>query len=194
LGEHFKRGFKTWCEEVSVKIRKEMKLTSSQPLDPYSLADHLGVLIWQADKISGLSENSLRILLEDDPESWSAVTLFINSQYLIILNSTHRKGRQSNTITHEIAHILLEHKPARIDVSPQGLLLNTYDKGQEQEADWLGGALLLPRDALLFIKKHYTNMKQASELYGVSSQLLEYRLNITGVNNQFKRFRTRKTI
>lgn len=194
LSENFRRGFKSWCEEVSVRIRREISLTSKEPLNPLVLASHLGVVVWQIREIPGLSNDCLRVLLKDDPDSWSAVTLSVNTQYYIILNSKHPLSRQSNTVTHEIAHIMLDHKPARIDVSEDGLLLNTYDINQEQEADWLAGTILLPRDALFLIKRSFKDMIKASEVFGVSTQLLEYRLNVTGVNNQYKRLKKRQSV
>lgn len=194
MSENFRRGFKTWCEDVSLRLRSEINLRSEEPLNPYILAGHLGIKIWQVNEVPGLSKRCLKVLLEDDPDSWSAMTLCIGSQRLIILNSKHNPGRQSNTIAHEISHIILDHQPARIDVSPQGLLLNNYDKNQELEAAWLGETLLLPRAALLFIKKRYTNLKLASEAYGVSNKLLQSRLDKTGVNNQYKRSQARKKL
>lgn len=189
MSKVFRRGFKSWCETASKRIRHELDLTPYEPLDPLRLAKHIGIKVWQANKVPGLSEDCLRVLLKEDPDSWSAVTIAIDSQNLIILNSVHSKGRQSNTISHEISHIILDHVPARVDVSEMGLLLNTFDKKQEQEADWLAGTLLLPRDALLFIKRQYPNLKYAARIYGVSFKLLEYRMSITGVNKQYNRFR-----
>jgi Zn-dependent peptidase ImmA (M78 family) len=51
---------------------------------------------------------------------------------------------------HELAHLILKHVPARVDVSKTGLLLlSEYSDQQESEADWLAAAILLPRDALV---------------------------------------------
>jgi Zn-dependent peptidase ImmA (M78 family) len=51
---------------------------------------------------------------------------------------------------HELAHIELRRAPARVEVSETGLLLlSDYADEQEQEADWLAAALLLPLDGLI---------------------------------------------
>jgi len=51
---------------------------------------------------------------------------------------------------HELAHLIIGHEPARVVVSPDMILaVRTYDQGQEEEAAWLSGCLLLPRPALL---------------------------------------------
>jgi hypothetical protein len=45
---------------------------------------------------------------------------------------------------HELAHVIIGHEPARVDVTEGGsLILNTYNREQEDEADWLAGCLSL---------------------------------------------------
>ena len=68
----------------------------------------------------------------------------------IIINPRHSRGRQSSTLMHELAHVMLKHVPVRVDVSASGmLLLSDYSEDAEAEADWLAAAMLLPRDALI---------------------------------------------
>ena len=64
------------------------------------------------------------------------------------------------------------------------MLLKNYDKLQEMEADWLAGCLLLPREALLHIKRSALDDSAAAQIYGVSVQMLTYRLSTSGVNRQ----------
>ncbi|MER2535068.1 MAG: ImmA/IrrE family metallo-endopeptidase [Rhizobiaceae bacterium] len=46
--------------------------------------------------------------------------------------------------------IILEYEPAHVLHTPDGhMMMNEYNEVQEEEADCLAGALLLPRDALL---------------------------------------------
>ena len=51
----------------------------------------------------------------------------------------------------------------------------------------LAGALLLPREALVFICKSYTDLKRAAKEYGVSMEMLTYRLQVTAVQKQLQR-------
>jgi len=181
----FKRGFKSWCENVAIQQRRELKLQSVDPLDPWALAKHLEVDVWAPEQIPGIDPGCLKILLIDDPDSWSAVTIRMGSKVLIILNSVHRGGRPASNLMHELSHILLNHKPARIDITEDGLLmLNTYEKDQEEEATWLAGCLLLPRDALMSIRQHGLNQKVAAKRYGVSVDMLQWRIKMTGVDYQ----------
>jgi Zn-dependent peptidase ImmA (M78 family) len=183
----FERRFKNWCENVAVQQRRDAGFKATDALDPYVLAQGLEVRIWQAEDVPGLDATSLDILLRTDADSWSAVTLHLGEVDLIILNSSHSPGRQSSDLMHELAHILLGHTPARVDVTEDGLLmLNTFNKQQEEEAAWLAGCLLLPRDCLVLIRRSRLDLAEAAKRYGVSNDMLRYRLNVTGVDQQFR--------
>lgn len=188
----FARGFKSWCENVAVQQRRDLGLSRGDPLDPWKLAQHLGVIVWNVDEVPGLDPRWLQILVRDDPDSWSAVTLSIETQRLMVLNSAHSGGRPASNLTHEVSHILLDHVPARVDVSEDGfLMLNTYDRVQEEEANWLSGCLLVPRDAALLIRRNGTDLRAAAKAYGVSMDMLDYRLKVTGVDAQLSRAKRR---
>jgi len=106
---------------------------------------------------------------------------------LVLVNPSHSRGRQANDLMHELAHILLGHEAARVDVAEDGsLVLFTYDKDQEDEANWLAACLLLPRPALLEIRKAGKDLRTAAKEYGVSQVMLQYRLNVTGVDHQLR--------
>jgi Zn-dependent peptidase ImmA (M78 family) len=185
----FQRGFKTWCERYSSEVRTELGLTPSAPLDPRVLAKHLGIRVWTPEDVRGLGQESLSILLRNDgetPSCWSAVTLVVGNTTLVIINSSHSRGRQSNDLMHELAHRIRQHKTHDMEVSAEGfMLLKAYGKEQEDEADWLAACLLLPRDALVSIMRRGLDPAEAAEQYGVSRRMLTYRLAMTGVNRQF---------
>jgi Zn-dependent peptidase ImmA (M78 family) len=96
---------------------------------------------------------------------------------------------------HELSHRTLEHGAKKVDASTEGImLLSSYDKKQEDEADWLAGCLLLPRDALVRIRKENVELPDAARLYGVSLRMLNYRMAMTGVNRQFSAPKSRKSV
>lgn len=184
------RGFKTWCENVSLQVRGELGLAKRDPLRPEALAEHLNVLLWKPTDIRGLSPGARAILLGKEKNSWSAVTISHAGVDAIVYNSPHSKHRQSSDIMHELSHILIGHEPSKIFLSQNGqIALRAYDQSQEEEATWLANCLLLPREALLFIKRSNMGNRQACETYGVSVKLLTYRLNISGVSLQVERSR-----
>ena len=66
------------------------------------------------------------------------------------------------------------------------MALRTHNEEQEQEANWLAGCLLLPREALLLIRRKGSEDEDACAEYGVSPAMLRFRFNVTGVNAQLR--------
>ncbi|MCA8063632.1 ImmA/IrrE family metallo-endopeptidase [Burkholderia sp. AU38729] len=129
------------------------------------------------------------MLLRNDgtPSCWSAVTLIVGEKTLVILNSSHSPARQASDLMHELAHRIRDHEPEEMNISSEGLmLLKAYDKEQEEEADWLAGVLLLPRDALVHIRRQGLSDEEVTAEYGVSKRMYAYRVSMTGVNRQFR--------
>lgn len=183
----YDRGFKTWCEKVSHQHRADLGLKPSDPLDPWVLAGKLGVLVWKIEEIPGINQKSVAVLTRDDPGSWSAVTTSAAGKDLIILNPTHSRERTASNLAHELSHLVIGHKAGRIDITPDGeLLLRSYDKKQEAEADWLAGCLLLPREAVLHIRRMKMDTAAIRRVYFASEQMFSYREKSTGVHRQLR--------
>ena len=184
----FARGFKTRCENIAQSIRTTLELHPSDPLSVDDLADYLGAQIITPHAVPGISGKALRVLLEDDADDWSALTISGHGTALVIHNPTHSRGRRSSNIAHELAHLLLRHSPSTLMFAPDGTWsLRTYDDQQEEEATWLSGCLLLPRPALLSIAEAELTPREAATQYEVSEQLLKYRGDATGVTEQMRR-------
>jgi len=182
------RGFKTKCENISVEIRKKLDLEKFDPLSPEALAEYLGVYLLEPTGIEYLSEQSRQQLLHKDKNSWSAFTISYLGVDIIVYNPTHSPWRHSSDIMHELSHIILGHKPSQIVfLTPDSqIALRDYNQDLEEEAIWLSGCLLLPREALLSIKRSGRTKSKACHKYSVSSDLLTFRMNKTGVNYQIK--------
>jgi Zn-dependent peptidase ImmA (M78 family) len=176
---------------VSAQYRHELDLRPFDPLDPTALANHLRVQLWRPEEVPGVEEVHLDILLRDDPDSWSAITICAGNRSVVIVNSTHSRARQASDVMHELAHTILAHKPARMDVTEDGtMILSNFDALQENEAAWLSGCLLLPRPALVAIAQSRLDAATAAARYGVSPDMLQYRRNVTGVDQQFRKRRS----
>ena len=183
-----RRGFKAWCENAAVDYRRALQLRPKDPLNPEELAAHLDVMVWRPEDVPELSTDSLRQLTIHDRDSWSAMTLRVDDTNLIILNSAHALTRQRSSLSHEIAHLILDHEPGRIDVSPEGhLLLNSFEREQEEEADWLSATLLVPRAGLQVAYRANQDAQTLADHFGVSLDMLNWRLRMTGVVVQSRR-------
>ena len=185
-----RRGFKTWCETTAERYRTALGLKPDDPLNPEDLAAHLGVIVWRPEEIPGLAESSLRRLTNHDSDSWSAVTIGVGDTNLTIVNSAHPPTRQRSSLSHELAHLILDHEPGRIDLSPAGhLLLSSFEREQEEEADWMSGALLVPRAGLVIAYRSTQDLRNLANWFGVSLDMLRWRLRMTGVATHARRAR-----
>ena len=187
----YRRGFKTWSEKTALGFRRDLQIGAFDALVPRELARHLNILIWtphDVARLGGLTNIHLDQLLKNDPSSWSAVTLILPPKKVVILNSNHAPVRQNSDLMHELAHLILDHEPARVDMtSERRMILDTYDKLQEAEANWLGGALLVPRDALLDVLSRNRCNEEAASHFNVSTQMIEWRRRMTGIDKQLNR-------
>lgn len=183
--EKVRRGFKTWCENAARGYRQEIGLKAVDPIDPRALAKHLGITVWTPSEIKNLEAHHIHRLTVTEREAWSAVTLRAGKRSLIIINSGHPTTRQNNSLAHEISHVELGHKPAKMLTAFDGsMLMADYDPLHEAEANILAGAILLPREALLIkFQEGMTNAEVALH-FGVSNDLVAMRRNTTGVGKQ----------
>ncbi len=185
-----KRGFKAWCEKAAADARLQQGLVASAPLSARALAERHGVQVLSIKDIPNISKNCVQQLTEVDPASWSAATIIHPKAKLIIYNCAHTDGRQSNSIMHEMAHIICGHEAAKAEYLPGGvMMLKAYNKEQEEEADLLSATLLLPRVALVSIMSSGSAIEDAANAYKVSVDLLKMRLRRAGVYRQFERRR-----
>ena len=182
------RGFKTRCENMARGLRRELRRARTDPLPPRDLAEYLDVPILTLDDIPNLDPDDIDQLLVNDPDSWSAITVSAAGREAIIMNSTHRGGRPATDIMHEIAHLLLGHEPSTMFyVGEEDIALRGYNADVEEEANWLAGVLLLPREALVHVRSIGLSDAATCREYGVSQQLLKMRTDRTGVSRQFRR-------
>lgn len=180
-----RRGFKTQAEILALKHRTNLGLSARDRLDPKAFLASIGIIVWNPNDIPGVDPKHLHQLTVVDPDSWSGITIKEGGKTAIILNSTHPNSRQANTLMHEWAHIELRHKPSRADRSAGGiLLLSDYPQELEDEADWLAGCILAPRDGLLFHCGSGLSADEVARHYGISTQLANWRIGKTGIRRQ----------
>ncbi|HKS17804.1 MAG TPA: ImmA/IrrE family metallo-endopeptidase [Bradyrhizobium sp.] len=185
-----RRGFRTWCENAARGYRRELGLEPFARLDPRLLASKLGVRIWAPHEVPGLPSTSLRQLTKTDPSNWSAVTICVADKLLVVINDQDSPERQNNSLAHELSHIVLSHKAAQVFVSPAGqMLLSEYDRVQEEEANCLSGTLLVPRDALLSFLSLGHDQSRIATHFAVTRDVLQMRINLTGVGKQLAKRR-----
>lgn len=185
----YKRGFKSEAKGITAEVRAELGLTAYDRLDPFQLADHLEIPVLGLSDLA-LDAPRVRHLLDVEPEVFSAVTVFAGSRRTIVHNDAHAPTRQASNLAHELAHGLLLHPPTPA-LDNKGC--RHWNQDIEDEAAWLGGALLIPEKAALAIAQGRWSIGTGARHFGVSTRMVQYRVNATGAAKRVKRaFAARK--
>ena len=177
-----RRGFKSEAERIAQGVRSQLGMSAAQMVTPEDLADLLGVEVRSGDEL--ISRKRFEELDDIQVGSFSACTFRpSNGRVVVVYNPISAPTRQRSDLAHELAHILLDHDLSRIE-KLGGITFITCDATQEEEAAWLSGCLLLPRDLLLREVRRGSSVSEIARKCGVSETLARYRVNVTGVARQ----------
>ncbi|MGI8875658.1 MAG: ImmA/IrrE family metallo-endopeptidase [Egibacteraceae bacterium] len=182
------RGFKSGAERLAGQTRAELGLGPFDRLDPGLLASHLcipvvglGDLDWSRDDHGGA-----------DLDRLAAVTVALDEGAVVVVNDSHPTTRQVSSLSHELAHLLLEHPPRPV------LGARRWEPELEAKADWLGAALLVPEEAARVCAIGGASDAEVARRFAVSPALARWRLDATGARRvaahvRAKRARTART-
>jgi Zn-dependent peptidase ImmA (M78 family) len=178
-----RRGFKKEANEIALEIRVELGLGPKAPLDPLKLAEHLLISLIPLSSLEQDAPEAFRRLTGFANSVFSAVTVFRGIKRAIVYNDAHSPRRQASDIAHELAHALLLHPPK------PSLKFGTRDWNSEEEAEagWVAGALLIPDEAAFRIAESAQSTALAAEEYGVSEQMIVFRLKVTAARIRVER-------
>ena len=184
----FRRGFKTDAEAWAVEYREKIGLRAWSPLDALSLARHLNIAIFPASAFI-IDPIELALMAGEggrDNCGWSALTMKnVAGDRIIIHNQNHCPARQQSDIMHELAHIICAHEHEySADELALPFHLRKLDDTQEAEAIFLGGALQLSKACLFWAKKRSMSNDAIAEYFNASTEMVNYRMNISGVAKQ----------
>jgi Zn-dependent peptidase ImmA (M78 family) len=187
MGARRRKGFtKTLAEDIALELRDELGLNLHQRLDPYALAAHLSIdILTVSDLVDAARGDRDHLVAGKGRGIFSAATIFIDKYKRgIILNPGHAETRKGNSICHEIGHVVLEHPPTPL---PSPGAPRSWDPEQENQADYVAGALLIPRDAAHEAGKQGKTDEEVANQFGVSLALARMRMNKTGARLRAKR-------
>lgn len=172
-----RHGFKSEANQIARQIRAELGLKFADPLNPFELATYLEIKIIPISHFHEHAPLAIEHFQTKGQSEFSAATIFLGSQRLILHNDSHTVGRQSSNIAHELSHGLLHH-PKTAPLNDLGC--RNWDKSIESEADWLAAALLISEEAALKLARENISLRAAAKIYGVTEQMIRFRLNVTG--------------
>ncbi len=163
-------------------------------LDPFELARYAKLLVASFEQIEPfLSEETKNHLLGNGSNKWSggacSQTLH-DGRKLIILNPTHGKNRQNATLMEEVSHVFLGHKPSRLaieNVNKQGKpIARDYRENDEEAAYSVGAAALVPFSGLRRMINEGKTSREIARHFNVSRELVEYRIKISRLWEDYK--------
>ncbi len=181
-----RRGFKSEAAALAKEVRAELGLGPLDGLDPRQLARHLDIAIVPLSKLSA-SLPGASYFLSVEREAFSALTVFDGHRRMVVHNDSHSAARQNSNLAHELAHALLFHEPTAALDGKTGC--RDWNETKEEEADWLGGELLVTGDMALSVSRGRLTREQARKRFGVSEQMLNWRINKTGASKRVERER-----
>ena len=180
-----RRGFKTEANKYAREFRLELKIPPDGPLCPWRLAQHLLVPVFKLSELAKEDTRAAFFLGQNGLWEFSGATFILRYRRIIVINDGHSPKRQASDPIHELSHCVLGHAPALdLVTSPS----RQYDKVQEEEANYLGPALLISEEAALSIVRGGLTRAEASALYSVTEDVVQMRINLTAAT---KRVRSR---
>jgi hypothetical protein len=174
----FARGFKKYAETVAADFRGELRLTTDDRFDPFVGAESLGIPVLPLEDLRPICE-SMHFARVRDGRAFSALTVICEGKSLIVYNDAHTDTRINNSLAHELAHALLQHEPQPF---ANGVRLRYRE--EEAEADYLAGLLLIPNLVAVRACRDSEKLASIAARFGVSDQLLKYRINVSGARRR----------
>lgn len=162
-------------------VRAELQLAATDPLSMLRLAEHLAIPLKRLRTLQAEHPDAVRHFTSTETGAFSAVTVFHGRRRVIWYNDSHAPTRIESDLAHEIAHALLQHPP-QAALDERGCRI--WPAEHEEEADWLGGALLVSEEAALLVAAQRIPLSESARMYGVSPDMMRFRLNVTGATRR----------
>lgn len=177
---------KSEMEQMAQDLRTDLNLNDNAPLNALAVKID-GVSVFTPDQIE-LDSGCLAYLEGTGADSWSAMSVPLdedNSSWAILRNTKHLIQRQRVTYLEECWHILLDHKLTKI-AKIGNAYGRTYESNEEHDAFFLAAASLLPASAVKNFVKTKEQIDAFAEHFGVSLELVEYRIKRLGLWREYK--------
>jgi hypothetical protein len=185
----FSQSARSW-EPIATTLRHLAGIHDGELLTPEDLAAKVGLCLVDAHfALADFSEADRHHLLVTASDRWSGGVLpqrLPDGKCICILNPNHPRRRNRITLMEEIVHTHRNHVPTGLREIMPGLRVRDYDHAQEAEAYGVGAAVLLPWSTFYHMLDAGTRTTDIAETYDVTTQLVEYRIKITGASNLYR--------
>jgi hypothetical protein len=162
------------CEQIALEVRADLGLTVGDAFSPREFAEHQAIKVESIERFLPAFPDEVNRLIDEGSEVFAAATVFCGTRCLILVNPSQSKREEALSIAHELAHRELEHEPAWPLYNEQGHRRQRSD-GEETEADYLAGAMLVPRSGMDLGALERERLEAAASKFGVSSEFIRSR-------------------
>ena len=160
------------CESIAVQMRHAARLRGYDPLSPHRLAQHMDVNVICPQELPGIDATTLDRAMASS--QWHAIAVLTNPR-LIIYHPGRSIVQQAFSMMHELAHIILKHKPEQLGKLSDLYITRQYPKRAESEADYLAGCLQFPAVGLHYARQRAMTPIEIQDHYSISKILYEQR-------------------
>jgi transcriptional regulator with XRE-family HTH domain len=174
-------------EGMAEKLRKDLGLRDTDPLEPFRLKIEGVELISLAD-IQEIDQQIKHYLLNSSKQAWSAMSVPLEEKtdrWSIVWNTSQSRRRQRVSLLEEIWHILLGHRLTRI-TKVADVFGRTFAEAEEHDAYYLASATLLPAKVIKTLVEKRQAIADIARIYGTTQELVEYRVKRLGLWRQYK--------
>ncbi len=169
---------KKGAEDIAKEVWAELGIAHPDVIDIQMYAESLGIPVFTIGSLSNIDGLDVAYFKGVSQSKLSAYTIMFGFQERVIFyNDAHHIHRQRSSIAHELAHALLMHEPTS-PLTSNGA--RNFDRPMEEEADFLGAALLVPRPRAIQAAKQKLSDDEVAEDFNVSAQLAGWRMGISG--------------
>lgn len=178
-------------EKAAEAIRRGVGLDQLSVLDPSLLVSRLDAEVFHLRDLIVDDEVALHRARRISFDGLASAHPAFGSP-VILLNCGKPRRRRMATLMEELGHLLLEHKPCRMEPHPElGIVQRTFNREQEHEAYDLGSALLLPKQRIQRdVKDLELLISQIADEHGCSDELVTYRVRRMRLWNRYQSYAT----
>lgn len=184
----FSKRAKEW-EPHALRLRAMVRGNLGEVrFDPAELAPKVGLTLAPVT-FRGLSLDELRHLRTEGRSRWSGGVYPVplpDGSYLCMLNPDDPPRRNRITLMEEICHRHFKHTPTKLVIRADGLLVRDFIDAQEKQAFGVGAAVLMPWSFFFPRLNKGMSSLELSEEFDVTTQLVEYRIKITGATKLYE--------
>jgi Zn-dependent peptidase ImmA (M78 family) len=165
-------------DRLAIEIRGEFGLTKVERFDPFAAAEAYGVSVIQASRFPEIAAGFAHFRVSG-ASRLSALVSRQGGRTFIVEDDTHAPRRRRSNVSHEMAHVFLEHLDATHLCQLEPGAHRSKDP-LEVDATELGARLLFPDESAKYCAAYRWTLDQIVAGFDISENLAKWRWRMSG--------------